>query len=205
MKEWLMSQGLSENGAFGVVANLMAESSLNTGAVGDGGTSYGIAQWHLGRKENLLKYAKEKGLEPSSIEAQRGFLMQELGGYGDLMSKLKDPKVSQMDATGAFLTQFERPKDQSSAAITRRYNRGLGALKPQGGGTPGYGASVSEEALTAGGGAPSLSTTSGNSASTNVNIYLTISQASESEAVLLAKRVKAILQESHSTSMIGSS
>ena len=205
MKNWLVSQGLSENGAFGVVANLMAESGLRTGAVGDSGTSYGIAQWHLGRKENLFKFAKEKGLEANSIEAQRQFLMQELGGYGDLLNTLKDPKVSQMDATGAFLTKFERPADQSSAAITRRYNRGLGALKPQGGGTPGYGTDIASEALTGGASAPSLSTTSGSNASTNVNIYLTISQASDSEAVLLAKRVKAILQESHSTSMIGSS
>jgi murein DD-endopeptidase MepM/ murein hydrolase activator NlpD len=205
MKDWLMSQGLSENGAFGVVANLMAESSLNTGAVGDGGTSYGIAQWHLGRKENLLKFAKDKGLEPSSIEAQRQFLMEELSSYGTLLNTLKDPKVSQMDATGAFLTQFERPKDQSSAAISRRYNRGLGALNPKGGGTTGYGADITVDASTVGSSAPTVGTTSGNGAATNVNIYLTISQASESEAVLLAKRVKSLIQESTSDLMIGSS
>ena len=204
MKSWLMSQGLSENGAFGVVANLMAESGLRTGAVGDGGTSYGIAQWHLGRKENLFKFAKEKGLEANSIEAQQQFLMHELSSYGDLLTMLKDPKVSQMDATGAFLTKFERPKDQSAAAITKRYNRGLGALKSEGGGTPGYGASVSSEALNAMTSAPSVSS-SGSSAATNVNIYLTISQASESEAVLLAKRVKSLIQESTSDLTIGSS
>lgn len=191
MRDWLVSQGLSENGAFGVVANLMAESGLRTGAVGDNGTSYGIAQWHLGRRDNLLKFAKEQGLEANSIEAQQQFLMKELGGYEGLLSLLKNPNTTQYDATAAFMTQFERPADQSATAISSRYNRGLGALTPKGGGRPGYGGGFTQ-------------TGSGTSIA-NVNINLTIANASDSEAHMFALKVKEILSNDTALMKIGSS
>jgi murein DD-endopeptidase MepM/ murein hydrolase activator NlpD len=191
MKSWLVSQGLSENGAFGVVANLLAESGLRTNANGDGGTSYGIAQWHLGRKENLFKFAKDKGLDPSSLEAQQQFLMQELGTYGDLMNTLKSPDISKYEATSAFMTKFERPANQSPEAIQGRYNRGLGALNATGGGSPGYGGAFSGSG--------------GSAAINNVNINLTIANASDGEAVIFAQKVKEYLSNDRSLSTIGSS
>lgn len=191
MKDWLVSQGLSENGAFGVVANLLAESGLRTNAVGDGGTSYGIAQWHLGRKDNLFKFAKEKGLEASSLEAQQLFLMHELQSYGTLMNALKSPDTSKYEATSAFMTKFERPKDQSAEAIQKRYNRGLGALNATGGGTPGYGGGFS-----GGGGSASIN---------NVHINLSIANASDGEAVMFAQKVKEYLSNDRSLSTIGGS
>lgn len=40
--------GLNIAGAVGVVTNIAAESAFKTGALGDGGTSFGICQWHAG-------------------------------------------------------------------------------------------------------------------------------------------------------------
>lgn len=191
MKKWLMSQGLSESGAFGVVANLVAESNLRTGALGDGGTSYGIAQWRLGRRDNLIAFAKEKGLEANSIEAQQQFLMYELNDYGSLLSMLKDPNTTNYDATKEFMVKFERPKDQSENAVASRYNKGLGALGAKGGGTPGYGGGFSQTST-----GPSIA---------NVNINLTIANASDAEAHLFAIKVKEILSNDKSLSKIGSS
>lgn len=191
MKNWLVTQGLSENGAFGVVANLLAESGLRTNAVGDGGTSYGIAQWHLGRKENLFKFAQEKGLDASSLEAQQLFLMHELKTYGSLMNMLQSPDTSKYEATSAFMIKFERPADQSAEAIQKRYNRGLGALNATGGGTPGYGGGFSGSG--------------GNASINNVSINVTIANASDGEAMIFAQKVKEYLSNDRSLSTIGSS
>ena len=87
--------------------------------------------------------------------------------------------------------------------VTADINASKWGTKIRGGGTPGYGASLPNIGATD---APSTSTiTSGgtNSAATLVNIYLTISQASESEAVILAKRVKSIIEESTHNTAIG--
>ena len=205
MRSWLMSQGLSSNGAFGVVANLMSESGLRTGAVGDSGTSYGIAQWHASRKDALLSYAEGKGLKANSLEAQQGFLMSELSRYGDLMGTLQDPNVSRYAATSAFMKKFERPTDTSASAVAGRYRRGLGALQaPKGGGTTGYGANVGEvthsgyntpagisHAASAGGGTK------------NVYINVTIDQASHQQMVSFAEGVQKILEDKNNTVRLG--
>ena len=40
-------------GACGILANIKYESGFNPKAKGDGGTSYGICQWHNNRYTNL--------------------------------------------------------------------------------------------------------------------------------------------------------
>jgi len=192
MHQWLMSQGLSANGAAGVVSNLLAESGLRTGAVGDQGTSYGIAQWHLGRKDNLMRFARTAGLDPSSLDAQSQFLMKELRGkqYGSLMSTLSDPNVSAFDATSAFMKTFERPANTSVEAVTGRYNRGQAALTPSGGGS--YGTSFGDTS----------SATGGNN---TVNVTLKIERASDEEAERFARKVTDYIQKGTEISMMGRS
>jgi murein DD-endopeptidase MepM/ murein hydrolase activator NlpD len=192
MQQWLMSQGMSANGAAGVVSNLLAESGLRTGAVGDQGSSYGIAQWHLGRKDNLMRFAKSAGLDPSSLDAQSQFLMKELRGkqYGNLMSTLSDPKVSAYDATAAFMKTFERPADTSVEAVTGRYNRGQSALAPSGGGA--YGTSFGDTSALTGG-------------SNTVNVTLKIERASDEEAERFARKVTDYIQKGTEISMMGRS
>lgn len=210
MHSWLMSQGLSSNGAFGVVANLLAESGLRTNANGDNGTSYGIAQWHKGRKDNLFAYAKENGLNPSSLEAQKGFLMKELSGsYGALLKTLQDPNVSQREATALFLRKFERPADQSDTAVDKRYNRGAGALKnpdsKTGGGTPGAGgAGLAPPSPTPSSQAALIeSPTAQGGGTKNVYITVTVDQASHQQMVNFAEGVQKILEDKNHTVRMG--
>ena len=194
MRDWLVSQGLSANGAFGVVANLMAESNMRTDAVGDKGTSYGIAQWHNERWDKLKAFSAQQGLDPSSLEAQKQFLMKELShkGYKKLMGVLTDPQASRYDTTAAFMRIFERPKDQSDEAATKRFNRGLGALDiPGGGGSSGFGASIAAAAV-------------GPQGNTTINITLKIDKASDEEAARFAKKVKEYLHNDSTISAMGS-
>ena len=193
MQQWLMSKGLSANGAAGVVSNLLAESGLRTTAVGDNKTSYGIAQWHAGRWDNLNRFAKNSGLDPSSLDAQSQFLMHELSkkGYSNLMSTLTNPNVSAYDATAAFMKTFERPKDQSDKAVSGRYDRGQKALTTSTGGGA-YGTSFGDTS----------SVTGGNN---TVNVTLKIERASDEEAERFARKVTDYIQNGTEISMMGRS
>lgn len=204
MLAYLKGQGFSDNGAVGIVANLLGESGLRPNAVGDSGTSYGIAQWHAGRWDNLNKFAKAAGLDPSTIEAQSQFLLHELSnkGYSDLVSMLKDPNVSTFDATAAFLRKFERPADQSDSAVQGRLNKGLGALGIKGGGRPGYGGDLpaASNAMT-----DSPSVNIGANGSKNVYITVKFDQANESSAMQFANQVQEILDSRNNNSIAGGS
>ena len=74
----------------------------------------------------------------------------------------------------------------------------------KGGGTPGYGASIATPP-NRNVSAVSTSGYNSNGSSTTVNLYVNVNQASDAEAIMLAKRVKTILEESNHVSMIGSS
>ena len=193
MQQWLMGQGMSANGAAGVVSNLLAESGLRTTALGDNKTSYGIAQWHNGRWDALKNFAQKSGLDASSLDAQSQFLMKELRQkqYGSLMSTLSDPNVSAYDATAAFMKTFERPANTSVEAVTGRYNKGQSALStPSGGGA--YGTSFGDTSTVTGG-------------NNTVNVTLKIERASDEEAERFARKVTDYIQKGNEISMMGRS
>lgn len=130
LTNFLVKQGFSQAGAEGVVGNLAWESNLNTNALGDNKTSYGLAQWHGGRWTNLNKFAASQGLDPSTADAQMQFLMKELGQkqYKGLLETLKNPDVTKADAAAAFMRQFERPANQSNSMAIKRANAYKGTL-----------------------------------------------------------------------------
>jgi hypothetical protein len=209
--KFLMSQGLTANGASGVVGNLIGESNLRTGAIGDGGTSYGIAQWHAGRWNNLNKFAKSLNLDPASMEAQEKFLLKEMKSYPGMWKALTDSKTSQLDAAAAFMRGFERPADQSDAAAARRASYGASALKAgkgaKGGSSSGFNADVtkalsSSAMMTSSASVPSHS--SSNGSTNNVYVTLQIQQANEQEAHAFAKRIKMLIEQDNKVHMMGS-
>ncbi|WP_159876859.1 phage tail tip lysozyme [Aquitalea denitrificans] len=69
--------GWTKEQASGLVANLMAESKLNPGAVGDSGTAFGIAQWHPDRQANFAKWSG-KDIRQSTLQDQLAFVVHEL-------------------------------------------------------------------------------------------------------------------------------
>jgi len=204
---WLVSQGLSSNGATGVIANLIAESGLKTYNPGDGGTSNGIAQWHdtspgKGRLTNLKKFAKSKNLDPFSLEAQKMFLLKEMKTYGSMMKQLQDPKIKVLDATALFMRKFERPKDQSDAAAQRRASLGLGAI--EGGPTDGFNTNVSvaNPSSPVSAQLPQQSVAA-NGGTNNVYVTLQIQQANQQEAEAFAKTIKKYLEQGNDVYQMG--
>lgn len=66
--------------AVGILTNIAAESSCNPSASGDGGTSYGICQWHNGevlRFDNLISWCGSNGYDYTSLEGQLRYLQYE--------------------------------------------------------------------------------------------------------------------------------
>ncbi|MBK7860243.1 MAG: LysM peptidoglycan-binding domain-containing protein [Archangiaceae bacterium] len=53
---FFMSKGLTRAQAAGIASNLFYESGFRPDAVGDGGTSFGIAQWHNGRGDAMKQW-----------------------------------------------------------------------------------------------------------------------------------------------------
>lgn len=120
---FLVGQGLTDAQAAGVVGNLQAESSIIPNRKqGSGmqtissidqvqpGTGYGIAQWTSGGRQIAWKnFAKEKNMDPLSLELQLLYLWHELEtvpGYGlEEISKATDLR----QAAWVFLVFFERP------------------------------------------------------------------------------------------------
>ncbi len=104
--EYLTGKGLSPAAAAGIIGNLMVESGLNPLAVGDSGTSFGIAQWHLGRADALRRFG---GADWQDLTTQLDFLMHELQtSYGSVLRSLRTA-ASPSQAAAAFAAGFERP------------------------------------------------------------------------------------------------
>ena len=114
---------LNKTAAIGAVANLYAESKLDHKAQqklagGKIGRGRGLAQWETGGRwdtdrNNLLKYAKSKGVDPlgkGGVDVQLGFIGSEMdntkeyGGVRDRMNKAKTVR----DATIIFLKDYEK-------------------------------------------------------------------------------------------------
>ena len=152
MFNFLRQQGYTEAGSAAVVGNGYAESGCSpinlqnngnreldmtdeqyTAAV-DNGTytnfvndkyGYGIFQWtYWSRKQNLLNYAKSKGVSIGDLEMHMNFLMQELNaGYKPLLNILRTSN-SVSECSNAFMLQFERPANQSVENQNKRVSYG---------------------------------------------------------------------------------
>lgn len=113
--------GLTRNQAAGIVANLWHESGgMNTG-INQGGavgapnsnmqSGYGVAQWTGSRKQDYLDYCSQHKLDPSSEQANYGFLKHELEtSQSGAIDAVKQTQTAQ-DATVVFCNTFERPGD----------------------------------------------------------------------------------------------
>ena len=72
--KYLMSLGYTKANASGIAGNLFVESSYNPLAVGDNGTSFGLAQWHKSRWEKLNQWAKQNNKNPNTFKGQIDYL-----------------------------------------------------------------------------------------------------------------------------------
>lgn len=105
----LTQLGYSPAQAAGILGNLKTESGLNPSAVGDGGTSYGLAQWHNDRWAGLKNYAASHGMSQADPVAQINYLDWELKNKEPRAYKALQSAGTPQDAAAAFL-HFERPQ-----------------------------------------------------------------------------------------------
>lgn len=125
--QFFVDNGYTINQAKGIVGNLMHESGdptlNNTSNKGDGGDSFGIAQWHdtskgVGRWTNLKNWAKENGKSEKDFETQLEFVLKELKDNPYWDKGLKATTTIN-GATKWFMEKFENPK-KSKAALSSR-------------------------------------------------------------------------------------
>ncbi|MCR5179577.1 MAG: hypothetical protein K6C95_11430 [Lachnospiraceae bacterium] len=115
---------LNTAAACGVLANICCESGFKTWSVGDGGTSYGICQWHNGRKRALLDFLKKRSMKTTSLAGQLKYMENELvnGSYRGVYDYLKgvsDTATGAYNAGGYFCMYYEIPANRSKAAVSR--------------------------------------------------------------------------------------
>ncbi|WP_026511549.1 phage tail tip lysozyme [Butyrivibrio sp. LC3010] len=107
----------------GALANVEKESSFNPNASGDGGTSYGICQWHNDRMSRLRAWCSDHGYDWRDLEGQLFYLEYELETY--YPNTLSMIKGSGNSAGGAYEAGFnwcyyyEIPADRLNTSTER--------------------------------------------------------------------------------------
>lgn len=115
--------GLNTAGAVGVIANISRESSFNPKSVGDGGTSYGICQWHASRYTALKDWCKQNGKDYTTLDGQLWYLKHELEkSYTGVLNYIKgvaNTAAGAYDAGYYWCKKFEIPADTENSSVTR--------------------------------------------------------------------------------------
>lgn len=120
--DYLMNKGLNAAAACGVIANIYYESSFDTSAVGDNGTSFGVCQWHEGRGAAMKSMAGANWA--SNLTGQLNYLWHELNtSYQGTLAHLKSVPNTTAGAKSAadyFVRNFEIPSQVDSESIKRQ-------------------------------------------------------------------------------------
>jgi murein DD-endopeptidase MepM/ murein hydrolase activator NlpD/LAS superfamily LD-carboxypeptidase LdcB len=111
--DFLKEKGLSEEQASGIAGNLFIESRFKTDALGDNGTSFGLAQWHANRWDNLKEFIRDNDYDINSINGQLEFLWYELKNeYSSVLVELKKT-YTPADAATVFASKYEKPASKN--------------------------------------------------------------------------------------------
>lgn len=115
--DFFKKKGLTTTQSAGIAGNLKLESGFNVRAVGDNGTSFGLAQWHNERWTNLQNWCAKKGYDPYSPDGQLEYLWHELNhseknALNQLVKQNDPAKAAYM-----FARYFERPSEISKSRL----------------------------------------------------------------------------------------
>ena len=139
----LKAEGLTDKVAAAMAGNFKVESNFNTKALGDKGTSFGLAQWRdptpgKGRWTNLKNFSGKMGMNEAEPLAQVKFAVHELRTeYASLLARM-DLAASPAEAASMFMKEYERPhkdyahEDKRRQAATNAYSltKGTPATAP---------------------------------------------------------------------------
>jgi len=117
----LINRGIPDNAATGITMNLISESGLDSGIKGDGGKSFGLAQWYADRGRKMKASAREKGVRWDDPNHQLDFLVKELkteysGAYAAMTEN-----ASPQQAADIFLKQYEVPAAKYRRQRSQKY------------------------------------------------------------------------------------
>ena len=125
---------LNRAATMGVMANIYWESGYKAVIDGDGGTSYGLCQWHAGRKTRLINWCTENGLDYNSVEGQLKYLQYELPNFypsvDSYIRQVENTAEGAYDAAYYFCFNFEAPANRT-AQSTKRGNYARDTLFPK--------------------------------------------------------------------------
>ena len=113
--KYLRDNGFTEAGAAGVLGNMECESGFNLGAAGDGGTSFGLCQWHNSRGDAMKKVAGDNW--DSNLKGQLDYFISELkSGYPNLYKTLTTTN-SVKEAASQMVDKFEVCEGHETSSV----------------------------------------------------------------------------------------
>lgn len=121
--EFLNEKNLNLAASVGILANIEHEApGVNTAAVGDHGTSFGICQWHNERGKAMKKYAKPDW--KTNLTGQLKYLWHELTtGYKGVLKPIKkvpNTLAGCKQAADIFVRKFEVPANVDTQSSLRQ-------------------------------------------------------------------------------------
>ncbi len=126
MQDLTADFGLTRDQASGIVGNLAHESGgfrtlqERRPLVENSRGGWGYAQWTGPRRRNFEAFAESQGLDPSSYEANYGFLAHELSNdYGYSLDEVRSTNTPH-DAAEAFSNHYEYPHPDHAHLGRRR-------------------------------------------------------------------------------------
>lgn len=115
--------GYNTAAALGVMSNIKHESGYKPVSNGDSGSSYGICQWHAGRKTRLINWCNDNGYDHATLEGQLYYLKHDLTtSYTKVhkyLSTVENTAEGAYDAGYYFCYHFEGPSNKASKSIDR--------------------------------------------------------------------------------------
>ncbi len=117
---YLLSLGVSQAMAAGILANIQAESNFKSSAVGDTNlptSSYGLMQWRGSRWSALQAYAASRGSQWTNWQIQIDFAMIEARDLG-----INLQQTNAAAAAREWSLRFERPAGGQASANARAAN-----------------------------------------------------------------------------------
>lgn len=120
--DFLIEKGLNAAASCGIAGNIEHESNFNTASIGDGGTSFGICQWHYGRGDAMKRMAGSGWNR--NLSGQLEYLWYELqNAYNPVLSKLMavaNNEAGVRNAADIFVREFEIPANVDEESQNRQ-------------------------------------------------------------------------------------
>ena len=112
----LVASGFSTEAVAGIMANIQRESNFNLQSLGDGGTSYGLCQWHEGRWNKLKNHC---GNKIDTVECQLDYLLFELKNNYKNVYNYVIGNYSAYDIGFRFCYNYEIPGARDTSCAPR--------------------------------------------------------------------------------------